>query len=121
MVSNVKFYSGKDLNLRRAVPFWMTLVIVVALLLISIEPSHVLWGIMVAYGVSGYVGWVVQRWRAEGRGSLGRVLRETGGAVGLCSLTTVIGYGSLLVAQSRALRGFGTLASAGELGVQPGG
>jgi CDP-diacylglycerol--serine O-phosphatidyltransferase len=64
MVSNVRFYSGKDLNLRRAVPFWMTLVIVVALLLISIEPSHVLWGIMVAYGVSGYVGWAAHRWRA---------------------------------------------------------
>ncbi len=65
MVSNVKFYSGKDINLRRAVPFWMTIVIVLALLLISIEPSHVLWGLMVAYGVSGYVGWVVQRWRTE--------------------------------------------------------
>ncbi len=67
MVSNIRFYSGKDLNLRRAVPFWMTLVMVVALLLISIEPSHVLWGIMVAYGVSGYVGWFVQRWRTEAK------------------------------------------------------
>ena len=67
MVSNVRFYSGKDFNLRRAVPFWMTLVIVVALLLISIKPSHVLWGLMVAYGVSGYVGWAVQRWRAEAK------------------------------------------------------
>ena len=65
MVSNVRFYSGKDLNLRRAVPFWMTLVIVVALMLISIEPSHVLWGIMVVYGFSGYVLWIVQRVRAE--------------------------------------------------------
>jgi CDP-diacylglycerol--serine O-phosphatidyltransferase len=67
MVSNVKFYSGKSINLRRAVPFWMTTVMVVALLLISIEPSHVLWGLMVAYGVSGYVSWVVQRWRAEAK------------------------------------------------------
>jgi CDP-diacylglycerol--serine O-phosphatidyltransferase len=67
MVTNVKFYSGKSINLRRAVPFWMTIAMVVALLLISIEPSHVLWGLMVAYGVSGYVGWVVQRWRAEAK------------------------------------------------------
>jgi CDP-diacylglycerol--serine O-phosphatidyltransferase len=67
MVSNIRFYSGKDLNLRRAVPFWMTLVVVVALLLISIEPSHVLWGIMLAYGVSGYVGWVVLRYRTEAK------------------------------------------------------
>ena len=77
MVSNVRFYSGKDLNLRRAVPFWMTLVIVVALMLISIEPSHVLWGIMVAYGVSGYVGWFVQRLRAEAKEKQYRSIRES--------------------------------------------
>ena len=65
MVSNVKFYSGKDINLRRAVPFSVVLVLVLALLLISIEPSHVLWGVMLAYGVSGYVMWLVTRWRAE--------------------------------------------------------
>src|SRR2546430_6699259 len=65
MVSNVKFYSGKDINLRRQMPFWVAIVIVLALLLISIQPSHVLWGIALAYGVSGYVWWVVQRWRTE--------------------------------------------------------
>jgi len=65
MVSNVKFYSGKDINLRRAVPFWVVLLLVLALLLISLEPSHVLWGVMLAYGVSGYVWWLVQRWRRE--------------------------------------------------------
>src|SRR5260221_4889769 len=65
MVSNVKFYSGKDINLRRAVPFWVVLLLVFALLLISLEPSHVLWGLMLAYGVSGYVWWLVQRWRRE--------------------------------------------------------
>jgi hypothetical protein len=65
MVSNVKFYSGKDINLRRAVPFSVVLLLVCALLLISLEPSHVLWGLMLAYGVSGYVGWLVQRWRTE--------------------------------------------------------
>ena len=67
-------------------------------------------GIGVDYAVN-----VVQRWYAEGRGSLERVLRETGGAVALCSLTTIIGYASLLVADSRALRGFGLLASLGEV------
>ena len=65
MVSNVKFYSGKDINLRRAVPFSVVLAIVVALLAITIEPPIVLWGVMLAYGVSGYVWWVVQRWRRE--------------------------------------------------------
>jgi CDP-diacylglycerol--serine O-phosphatidyltransferase len=65
MVSNIKFYSGKDINLRRAVPFWVVLLLVLALLLITIEPSHVLWGAAVAYGLSGYVMWFVQRWRTE--------------------------------------------------------
>jgi CDP-diacylglycerol--serine O-phosphatidyltransferase len=65
MVSNVRFYSGKDINLRRAVPFWVVLVLVMAILLILVEPSHVLWGLMLAYGVSGYVGWVVQRYRRD--------------------------------------------------------
>jgi len=65
MVSNVKFYSGKDINLRRQMPFWATIVIVLGLLLISIQPSHVLWGIALAYGLSGYVMWLVLRWRAE--------------------------------------------------------
>jgi len=65
MVSNVKFYSGKDINLRRAVPFWVVLVIVMALLLIMVEPSHVLWAVMLLYGVSGYATWAVQRWRRD--------------------------------------------------------
>ncbi len=67
-------------------------------------------GIGVDYAVN-----IVQRLSREGPGSLDRVLRETGGAVALCSLTTIIGYASLVAAESRALRGFGTLASLGEL------
>jgi CDP-diacylglycerol--serine O-phosphatidyltransferase len=94
MITNVKFYSGKDINLRRVVPFGMTVVILVALLLISLEPSHVLWGASIAYGVSGYVGWAITRVRAEAKEkqyqnirdaieegnvtALGRMLQSTG-------------------------------------------
>ena len=67
-------------------------------------------GIGVDYAVN-----IVQRYRLAGRSSLDRVLKETGGAVALCSATTVIGYASLLAAQNNALRGFGLLASLGEL------
>jgi predicted RND superfamily exporter protein len=67
-------------------------------------------GIGVDYAVN-----IVQRYRLEGPGTLSRVLRETGGAVALCSATTIIGYASLLVADNRALRGFGLLASLGEV------
>src|SRR3954466_3284286 len=42
MVSNVPFYSFKDVNLRRSVPFWAILLIVLALILISINPPVVL-------------------------------------------------------------------------------
>jgi hypothetical protein len=46
---------------------------------------------------------------------MARVLRETGSAVALCSATTIIGYGSLWVADNQALAGFGVLASLGEV------
>jgi hypothetical protein len=41
------------------------LLLVLALLLISLKPSLALWITMLAYGVSGYVMWLVQRWRTE--------------------------------------------------------
>jgi predicted exporter len=43
------------------------------------------------------------------------VLADTGAAVALCSLTTIIGYSSLLFSRNRALRSFGLLADLGEL------
>ncbi len=66
MVTDIPFYSGKDINLRRSVPFWAVLVIVLALILISVDPAIVLFGLFVAYALSGYVLWV-WRWRARAR------------------------------------------------------
>ena len=43
------------------------------------------------------------------------VLRSTGGTVLVCSLTTVIGYASLLVSDNLAIRGFGVASLLGEL------
>jgi CDP-diacylglycerol--serine O-phosphatidyltransferase len=60
MVTSVPFYSFKDINFRRSVPFWGVLVIVLALMLISAKPPLVLFGLFVAYSLSGYVIWV---WR----------------------------------------------------------
>jgi uncharacterized protein len=67
-------------------------------------------GIGVDYGINIYL-----RYRLEGRGRVGRAVRATGGAVALCSLTTIIGYSSLLLSHSRALRSFGLLADLGEV------
>lgn len=57
---------------------------------------------------------MLQRYQEEGRLDVSRVLKGTGGAVALCSATTIIGFGSLLVAQNRALFSFGVFAVAGE-------
>jgi hypothetical protein len=42
-------------------------------------------------------------------------LRTSGSAVFICSLTTMIGYGSLLVSDNLAIRGFGTASLIGEV------
>lgn len=63
MVANVPFYSFKDFNLRRSVPFWAILLVVLALVMISAKPPLVLFGLFVAYGFSGYVLWFWRRRR----------------------------------------------------------
>ncbi len=55
---------------------------------------------------------VLKRYQAHGE--LARAIGKTGGAVALCSATTVIGFASLIIAQNRALRSFGELAITGE-------
>ena len=42
-------------------------------------------------------------------------LRTSGSAVFVCSLTTIIGYGSLLVSENLAIRGFGVASLIGEV------
>ena len=55
MVSNVLFYSGKEINLRRSVPFIVIIAFVLGFLLISSYPPGVLFGLFLCYAVSGYV------------------------------------------------------------------
>jgi len=67
-------------------------------------------GIGVDYAVN-----VMARYLRDGSRDVVAAVRGTGGAVGLCSLTTVIGYSSLLVAQNVGLFLFGLLAVFGEI------
>ncbi|QRX81568.1 CDP-diacylglycerol--serine O-phosphatidyltransferase [Glaciimonas sp. PAMC28666] len=53
MVTNVPFYSFKDINLRKPVPFIAAFVVVLILVVISSAPSKVLFGMFVLYGLSG--------------------------------------------------------------------
>jgi CDP-diacylglycerol--serine O-phosphatidyltransferase len=57
MVTSIPFYSFKDINFRRSVPFWAVLVIVLGLMLVSANPPMVLFLLFVAYALSGYVLW----------------------------------------------------------------
>ena len=50
---------------------------------------------------------IIHRYREEGPGSIPRVLRETGGAVFLTTLTTVIGFSSMLFVEHQGLRSLG--------------
>jgi uncharacterized membrane protein YdfJ with MMPL/SSD domain len=67
-------------------------------------------GIGVDYAVN-----VVQRYRADGSRDILDTLRSTGGAVVLCSLTTMLGYLALLGSHNRAIRSLGTIAVMGEV------
>lgn len=58
MVSNIRFYSGKDINLRRSVPFVVVLLLVLFFVLISSDPPKILFGLFVLYALSGYVMWL---------------------------------------------------------------
>ena len=66
-------------------------------------------GIGVDYGINIYF-----RYLLEGRGSVGHVIMHTGGAVGLCSLTTMIGYGTMIIADNQSMASFGLMAMIGE-------
>ena len=67
-------------------------------------------GIATDYSANLYL-----RYEQEGRARLPQVIASTGSAVALCSLTTIIGYGTLLIADTEGLRSFGAAAILGEL------
>jgi CDP-diacylglycerol--serine O-phosphatidyltransferase len=55
MVTNVPFYSFKDIQMKRSVPFVVIVLIAIGIAVINIDPPIVMFGIFVAYGLSGYV------------------------------------------------------------------
>jgi predicted RND superfamily exporter protein len=70
----------------------------------------------ITFGIGvDYATNIFQRRRLDQASSIAEVVRTTGGAVALCSLTTIIGYSSLLIARNQALISFGVLADLGEL------
>lgn len=61
MVSNLPFYSFKDMNMRKSVPFVVIFLIALFFILISSYPPGVLFGLFMCYALSGFVIWFLQR------------------------------------------------------------
>jgi CDP-diacylglycerol--serine O-phosphatidyltransferase len=65
MVTNVPFYSFKDIQMKKSVPFAAIVLIALGIAVINIHPPIVLFGVFVLYGLSGYG---VYAWRkAQGQ------------------------------------------------------
>lgn len=67
MVSNIFYYSFKEINFKGKVPFVTILIVVLALALASIDPPKILFAIFFSYSLSGPVLSVVRRMRKSGR------------------------------------------------------
>jgi len=55
MVSNFPFWSGKNINLRKSVPFIAVIALALAFALGALYPPGVFFGLFVCYALSGYV------------------------------------------------------------------
>lgn len=63
MVTNVPFYSFKDVSMKKSVPFAVIVLIALGIAIINIDPPTVIFGVFVVYGLSGYVIYGVRRAR----------------------------------------------------------
>lgn len=64
MVSSFPFYSFKDFNMRKSVPFMVIFMAAIFFIVISSYPPGVLFGLFMCYALSGYVLWA---WRRRGK------------------------------------------------------
>lgn len=60
MVTNVPFYSFKGVHMKRSVPFAVLVAMALGIAAINIDPPTMLFGVFVAYSLSGYV---IYAWR----------------------------------------------------------
>jgi CDP-diacylglycerol--serine O-phosphatidyltransferase len=65
MVTNVPFYSFKDVSFKRSVPFIVIVAIALGIAVINIHPPLVLFGLFIAYGASGYGVYVWRRMKGR--------------------------------------------------------
>ncbi|HET8552961.1 MAG TPA: phosphatidylcholine/phosphatidylserine synthase [Gammaproteobacteria bacterium] len=73
MVSSIPYYSFKGLNLRGRVPFTYILVVPLIFIFIALSPPKTLFGVFLAYSLSGPILWL---WRFYRRRRIARRLDE---------------------------------------------
>jgi CDP-diacylglycerol---serine O-phosphatidyltransferase len=61
MVSSAPFYSGKKFQIGKSVPFWVMIVALIGIFVISSDPPIALFTLFCCYALSGYVYWAY-RW-----------------------------------------------------------
>src|SRR5215218_2211281 len=65
MVTNVPFYSFKDIQMKRSVPFIVIVAIALGIAVINVHPPIVLFALFVVYGLSGYAVYAWKRARGK--------------------------------------------------------
>ena len=65
MVTNVPFYSFKDVGPKKSVPFIVIVAIALGIAVVSFHPPSVLFGLFVAYGLSGYGVYIWRRMKGK--------------------------------------------------------
>jgi CDP-diacylglycerol--serine O-phosphatidyltransferase len=65
MVTNVPFYSFKDVSFKRSVPFVVIVAIALGISLFTWHPPLVFFGLFVIYGISGYGVYVWKRMKGK--------------------------------------------------------
>jgi CDP-diacylglycerol--serine O-phosphatidyltransferase len=66
MVSNLRYYSFKSINMRKSVPFIVIFLFALFFILVSVDPPSILFMLFLGYCMSGYVMWLLE-WRKRAK------------------------------------------------------
>jgi CDP-diacylglycerol--serine O-phosphatidyltransferase len=70
MVSNLRYYSFKSINMRKSVPFIVIFLFALFFILVSVDPPVILFLLFLGYCLSGYVMGLLE-WRRRGKDKAG--------------------------------------------------
>jgi CDP-diacylglycerol--serine O-phosphatidyltransferase len=65
MVSSAPFYSGKSFHVGKSVPFWVMVVLIIMIFVVSSDPPIALFTLFCLYALSGYGYWAWRFFRGE--------------------------------------------------------